>query len=115
MDLLFSGSVDCRSYRKIKRKQPPKGEFYFFDVKKPAKLRIQSSTAGYVEVFQRNTGGILEGLNWKNVFVAGRIALNTLVSVEQTAGGIEEGSRRTRTVISTCISTGSTQRRRMKR
>lgn len=79
---VFPGSTVCGEYREIQRRQPPKSNFCMFDDRKPSSIRIQSTTAGYVRTFQELTAGILDGLDWTNVVVAGGIALNTLLRVE---------------------------------
>ncbi|KAH0547746.1 hypothetical protein FGG08_000003 [Glutinoglossum americanum] len=68
--------------RLIVRKDPPKGGFNFFDAKRPRLLRLQPSTEAFISTFHRITRGILEGLNWSNVFVAGGMILTTLLHVD---------------------------------
>lgn len=79
---VFPGSTVCGEYREIQRRQPPRSNFCMFDERKPTSIRIQSTTAGYVRTFQALTAGVLDGLDWTNIVVAGGIALNTLLRVE---------------------------------
>ncbi|KAL9024300.1 MAG: hypothetical protein Q9196_006616 [Gyalolechia fulgens] len=66
----------------IQRKTPPKGGFEFLDLKRKALLPIQGSHASFIETFDRVTQGILKGLDWSHVFVAGGIVLNTLLHTD---------------------------------
>ncbi|KAI9780261.1 MAG: hypothetical protein M1839_006821 [Geoglossum umbratile] len=69
--------------RVVVRKEPPTGGFEFFDAKRPRSLQIQPSTEAFVSTFDRITCGILRGLNWDNVLVAGGMALTTLLHVKR--------------------------------
>lgn len=82
LDIVFPGSVVCGEYREIRRRQPPKSNFCMFDERKSVAIRIQNTTAGYIRTFDALTAGVLDGLDWNNVVVAGGIALNTLLRVE---------------------------------
>jgi hypothetical protein len=68
--------------RLVVRKDPPKGGFEFFDAKRPRLLRLQPSTEAFISTFNRITRGILEGLSWDNVFIAGGMILTTLLHVD---------------------------------
>ncbi|KAH0560095.1 hypothetical protein GP486_003388 [Trichoglossum hirsutum] len=68
--------------RLIVRKDPPKGGFEFFDAKRPRSLRLQPSTEAFISTFNRITRGILQNLNWNNVFIAGGMVLTTLLHVD---------------------------------
>lgn len=92
---VFPGSTVCGEYREIQRRQPPRSNFCMFDERKPASIRIQSTTAGYIRTFQALTAGVLDGLDWTNIVVAGGIALNTLLRVE----GGEHADKDTRTWV----------------
>lgn len=93
LDIVFPGSTVTDSYREIRRRLPPKSNFCFFDEKKPAAIRIHNTTEGYIKTFHESTSGVLDGLDWSNVVVAGGIALNTLLRVEgQTVDENQENS-----------------------
>lgn len=63
----------------IVRKDPPKGGLEFLDEMRKRKLEIIPDSRTFSSVFDRITNGILHGLDWTNVFVAGGIALTTLL------------------------------------
>ncbi len=63
----------------IERKTPPKGGFEILDEKRARSLEIQPSSKAFAQTFHRITRGILDGLDWSNVLVAGGIALTTLM------------------------------------
>ena len=64
------------------RKDPPRGGFEFLDELRKRELTIQSSSASFCKVFERITRGILRGLDWSNIFVAGGMALTTLLHTD---------------------------------
>lgn len=82
LDVVFPGSTVHGECREIRRRHPPKSNFCMFDGRKSAVVRIQNTTAGYIRTFSALTAGVLDGLDWANVVVAGGIALNTLLRVE---------------------------------
>ena len=49
--------------------------FTFFDDKRPQSLRIQPSIEKFAATFNQLSDGLLNGLDWNNIFVAGGIAL----------------------------------------
>lgn len=57
------------------------------DLKLPLQLNIQSSISSYVSTFSALTGGLLVGLDWTNVCVAGGIALAALLCIDIAADG----------------------------
>ncbi|KAI9760700.1 MAG: hypothetical protein M1840_002348 [Geoglossum simile] len=73
--------------RVIVRKEPPKGGFEFFDAKRPQSLEILPSTEAFISTFNRITGGILRGLKWDNVLVAGGMVLTSLLHVDPVRDG----------------------------
>ncbi|KAI9821640.1 MAG: hypothetical protein M1827_002221 [Pycnora praestabilis] len=66
----------------ITRKDPPKGGLEFLDTDRPRKLALHHDTDAFIRTFHRITNNILNGLDWKNVFVAGGMALATLHAVD---------------------------------
>ena len=66
----------------FKRKDPPKGGLEFFDEARQRDLSIQPSSSSFCKVFERITRGALRGLDWSNVFVAGGMALTTLLHTD---------------------------------
>ena len=66
----------------FKRKDPPKGGLEFFDEVRQRELNIQSSSTSFCKVFERITRGALHGLDWSHVFVAGGMALLTLLHTD---------------------------------
>jgi hypothetical protein len=67
----------------IARKMPPKETFTFFDEKREREVKILPSNAKFAEAFHRLTSGILDGLDWDNILVAGGMAVNTLRCVSE--------------------------------
>ncbi|KDQ08376.1 hypothetical protein BOTBODRAFT_179872 [Botryobasidium botryosum FD-172 SS1] len=80
MDAVFPDSTLTESARTIKR-QALSG-FTFLDQKRASSIQIQPSINMFSKKFTELTGGLLEGLSWENVFVAGGIALGSLVCVD---------------------------------
>ena len=66
----------------FKRKDPPKGGLEFLDEVRQRELSIQPSSSSFCTVFERITRGALRGLDWNNVFVAGGMALTTLLHTD---------------------------------
>ena len=64
------------------RKDPPKGGLEILDELRKRELTIQSNSASFCKVFERITHGVLHGLDWSNVFVAGGMALTTLLHTD---------------------------------
>ncbi|KZS92832.1 hypothetical protein SISNIDRAFT_428820 [Sistotremastrum niveocremeum HHB9708] len=65
--------------------RPKKMEgFTILDLKRDSRVRLQSSVANFTTTFDRLTEGVLRGLNWDNVFVAGGMVLGTLLSPPTT-------------------------------
>ena len=64
---------------KFSRKDPPLGGFEFLDYDRERSMSIVSEDLLYQKNFEILTGGILNGLEWDNVLVAGEIALVTLI------------------------------------
>ncbi len=75
-----SGAVD--QPLTITRKDPPKGGFEFLDEQRKRIIKIQPSSKAFAETFSRITRNILHGLDWSNVFLAGGVALTTLMHTE---------------------------------
>ncbi|KAF7332333.1 hypothetical protein MKEN_00115000 [Mycena kentingensis (nom. inval.)] len=61
------------------------GGYRVFDEGRKDILLIQPSNSMYSVAFDRVTGGLLEGLDWTSIFVAGGIALQALLDVEGVA------------------------------
>ena len=66
----------------FKRKDPPKGGLEFLDETRKRELSIQPSSSSFCKVFERITRGALRGLDWSHVFVAGGMALTTLLHTD---------------------------------
>ena len=64
------------------RKDPPKGGLELLDELRKRELTIQSSSASFCKVFERITHGVLRGLDWSNLLVAGGMALTTLLHTD---------------------------------
>lgn len=66
----------------FRRKDPPKGGLEVLDELRKRELSIQPSSAAFSQTFDRITRGILNGLDWSNVLVAGGIVLTTLLHTD---------------------------------
>ena len=55
------------------------GGFEFLDGHRKRSIEIMANSKAFEKTFDRITNGILTGLDWNNVFVAGGIALTTLM------------------------------------
>ncbi|KAF3927719.1 hypothetical protein ABW21_db0205475 [Orbilia brochopaga] len=71
-------------HRVITRKIGPKSGLQYLDQKRPRTLKIQPSTEAYQRTFNRLMNGALDGLDWSNIFVAGGMALSTLLCVDES-------------------------------
>ena len=76
----------------LTRKTPPKGGFEFLDEKRPSTVCIHASDSDFSETFDVITNGILRGLDWNNVFVAGGMALEALLHTDTSRDASEEFS-----------------------
>ena len=85
-----ASSDDPQAPLAITRKDPPKGGFEILDECRQRTIRIQPNDAAFAETFERITKGILRGLDWSNVFVAGGMAVTTLL---HTAGPTQDDDR----------------------
>lgn len=85
-DLCKILSKDSQNSRPLSfaRKDPPKGGLEILDELRKRELTIQPSSASFCKVFERITHGILRGLDWSNVLVAGGMALTTLLHTDPT-------------------------------
>ncbi|MCJ1477750.1 hypothetical protein MMC13_006423 [Lambiella insularis] len=66
----------------FRRKTPPKGGFEFLDARRKPLMKIVATDAEFGATFDRLTGGVLRGLDWNNVIVAGGMALQTMLSTD---------------------------------
>ncbi|KAL8690061.1 MAG: hypothetical protein Q9218_004414 [Villophora microphyllina] len=76
------GQPDANGFISFKRKTPPKGGFEFLDVKRKQVIELHGSNDSFVKTFDRVTYGILKGLDWSHVFIAGGMVLNTLLHTD---------------------------------
>ena len=74
----------------IRRKDPPPGGFEFLDEKRQRTIQILTNDETFSSTFSRTTCGILQGLDWQNVLIAGGSALATLLHVDESRD-CEEG------------------------
>lgn len=80
-NVLANGSQNSRCLS-FTRKDPPKGGMEVLDELRKREMTIQSSSLSFCEVFERITRGALSGLDWSNVFVAGGMAITTLLHTD---------------------------------
>lgn len=77
----FSGSELTETCRIITRPTSLPG-FKVLDGRRPPTIRIQPSVELFAKTFETMTGGLLKGLDWDHVFVAGGIVLGALLCTE---------------------------------
>ena len=75
------GSVDKLTFT---RADPPKGGLQVLDEVRKRNMIIQASDVSFTRTFERITKGILRGLNWSNVLLAGGMALTTLIHIDSS-------------------------------
>lgn len=66
------------------RKDPPIGGLEVLDELRPSTISIHATSATYRETFERATKGILRGLDWENILLAGGMALTTLLHTDDS-------------------------------
>ncbi|KAK0512294.1 hypothetical protein JMJ35_005422 [Cladonia borealis] len=71
------------------RKEPPKGGLEILNSKRERELEVRSSEASFSASFSAITKGVLLGLNWCHVIVAGGVALASLLQVSETPRGLD--------------------------
>lgn len=91
--IIGAPSNDPQAPLVITRKDPPKGGFEILDARRLRTIRVQPNDAEFAETFDRITKGILRGLDWSNVFVAGGMVVTTLL---HTAGPTKDHWKRIR-------------------
>ena len=79
-DLIFPGSKLSESHRAVARE--PVSDKTILDLKRTKEIRLQPSTDSFVSTFEVLTGGLLNGLKWDNIFVAGGMALAALLCTD---------------------------------
>ncbi|MCJ1402518.1 hypothetical protein MMC11_005738 [Xylographa trunciseda] len=70
----------------IRRMEPPSGGFECLSEKRERTIRICSSSQSYCDRFHPLTNNILKGLDWSHVFLAGGMALTTLIHPDESEG-----------------------------
>ncbi|KAJ7276704.1 hypothetical protein C8J57DRAFT_1061528 [Mycena rebaudengoi] len=83
-DQVFPDSVLTESARTITRAQLPGYEVLC--EARERQIKIQPSVEAFKRTFDRMSDGLLKGIDWNNVVVAGGIVLGTLVSVDSASG-----------------------------
>ncbi|KAJ7193423.1 hypothetical protein GGX14DRAFT_588656 [Mycena pura] len=86
-DAVFPDSALSNRARTIHRPQSLSGFLLLGEQRQPH-VQIQPSVAAFKSRFDRMSGGLLEGLDWSNILVAGGIVLGALLAVD--AAGSDE-------------------------
>lgn len=85
-DAVWPGSVveynGTFTARVITRKDPPREMYAILDERRARRIRVQPDARSFAKTWDRLTGDALDGLDWDNVFVAGGMALSTLMCVD---------------------------------
>lgn len=79
-DMVFDSSYLSSDARTIKRRKM--SGTVILDNKRADKLKIQPNLARFAAAFTAISGGLLNGIDWKNIFVAGGIALGALLCTD---------------------------------
>lgn len=80
-----SAIADPNKTLAIMRECPPKGGLELLDKHRQRTLRIPQNDHTYIKNFEKITGGALRGLQWDNLLVAGSVALQALLDMNNTA------------------------------
>ena len=80
--ILGKQSTDLKGTISLQRKDPLLGGFEFLDERRERNIEILANSKAFNTTFHRITKGILIGLDWNNVLVAGGIALTTLMHTD---------------------------------
>lgn len=81
--IVFSQSeLDEGSLKVHREPQSHVSGFTLLDDKRAEIIKIQPSLSSFKYGFQSLSDGLLEGLNWSNVFIAGGLILGSLLSVD---------------------------------
>ncbi|KAJ7447582.1 hypothetical protein B0H11DRAFT_2082665 [Mycena galericulata] len=86
-DVIFPTSVKTSRARSITRPSDLPG-YKILDSLRSGTIDIQPSVAAFRDTFDRMSDGLLKGLDWNNVIVAGGIVLGVLLSID--AGSAEQ-------------------------
>jgi hypothetical protein len=79
-DAVFPISTNSATARNIKR--TALSGRAILDEKRPNAIQVQPSVDAFRRVFHRLTGGLLDGMDWSNVFVAGGMVLSALSCID---------------------------------
>ena len=82
-DVVFAGCQATERARVIVRQEV--SGFTTLDTMRTPSISIQPSLDAFVEAFDVLTDGLLRGLDWANVFVAGGIVYHTLTAIDLPA------------------------------
>lgn len=78
--VVFDGSTLSQSARTLRR--APVTGYTILDARRAKSIDIQPSVERFASTFELLTDGLLKGLNWSNVFVAGGIVLGSLLCID---------------------------------
>ncbi|KAF8300426.1 hypothetical protein DL93DRAFT_577129 [Clavulina sp. PMI_390] len=81
-DAVFPHSPESSADARVIHRPSLPGYFILDELRTP-KISIQPSFSAFRSMFAKITGGLLAGLNWSNVFIAGGIILSTLTCVKE--------------------------------
>lgn len=81
-DLTFDPPLQLRtSGAKVVMRQSKPSGYTFLDDLRDKSVSVQPDTSAFRTAFESITDGLLNGLDWSNVFVAGGIVLSTFLAV----------------------------------
>ncbi|KAF9514958.1 hypothetical protein BS47DRAFT_1392049 [Hydnum rufescens UP504] len=79
-DAVFPMSINSATARNIKR--TALSGRTILDEKRPEAIQVQPSVDAFRRVFHSLTGGLLDGMDWSNIFVAGGMVLSALSCID---------------------------------
>lgn len=81
-NVVFTGAKCSNTARTLKR-EALSGRT-ILDMKRMNTVELQPNISGFIDAFSALTGGLLKGIEWSNVFIAGGIVLGALLSTDLT-------------------------------
>ncbi|KAI5814127.1 hypothetical protein BZA77DRAFT_319653 [Pyronema omphalodes] len=88
-DLVWPGSQIMEGKRVITRKLPPREVITVFDECRKKTVRVLPDDMAFSAAWKVATGGLLEGMDWSNIVVAGGICLGILTGEVETLSDID--------------------------
>lgn len=88
-DVVWPGSKIVEGERVITRKLPPREVITVLDECRKKTVRLLPDDAAFAAAWKDATGGLLDGMDWSNILVAGGICLGVLTGVVETSSDVD--------------------------